>query len=162
MAFSCTMFRGMLSSPSASRVDGSGIGPSITHLFDSYLVRIKFSIFASEGLCPGASFASQYLLALVFPHLRIVCSCSSVQASKSTDFTRLMWVPMPRCMPEHRIQTKTPRFQLAHRGCLFLLQSAQTLLPSSLTKALRVCAFCAALSAGGRRDIGYVLDSRGV
>lgn len=31
------------SSPS-SRVEGSGIGPSITHLFDSYLVRIKFSI----------------------------------------------------------------------------------------------------------------------
>ena len=33
------------SSPSVSRVAGSGILPSITHLFDSYFVRIKFSIF---------------------------------------------------------------------------------------------------------------------
>lgn len=51
------------------------------------------------------------------------------------------------------MQMKTPRFQLAHRGCLFLLQSAHTLFPSSLTKAFRVCAFFAALSASGRRDI---------
>ena len=35
------------SSPSVSRVDGSGIGPSITHLLDSYFVLIKFSIFLS-------------------------------------------------------------------------------------------------------------------
>lgn len=90
LAFSCTMFKGMLSSPSASNVDGSGIGPSITHLLDSYLVRIKFSIFASEGTWPGASLASQYLLALALPHFRILCSCSSVQASRSTDLTRLM------------------------------------------------------------------------
>ena len=33
------------SSPSASSVAGSGIGPSITHRLDSYLVRMKFSIF---------------------------------------------------------------------------------------------------------------------
>lgn len=37
------------SSPSSS-VEGSGMGPSITHLFDSYLVRMKFSILASEGI----------------------------------------------------------------------------------------------------------------
>ena len=36
------------SSPSASSVDGSGIGPSMTHRFDSYLVRIKFSIFLPD------------------------------------------------------------------------------------------------------------------
>lgn len=35
-----------LSSPT-SNVAGSGIGPSITHRFDSYLVRIKFSILLS-------------------------------------------------------------------------------------------------------------------
>jgi hypothetical protein len=27
-----------------------------------------------------------------------------------------MWVPMPRWMPEQRMQTKTPMFQLAHLG----------------------------------------------
>ena len=32
------------SSPSASKVDGSGIGPSMTHLLDSYFVLMKFSI----------------------------------------------------------------------------------------------------------------------
>lgn len=37
------------SSPSASSVAGSGIGPSITQRFDSYFVRMKFSIFLSEN-----------------------------------------------------------------------------------------------------------------
>lgn len=129
--FSCTFFRGCatvsptswiialaltISSSSGSRDEGSGIPPSMTHRFDSYFVRIKFSIFASEGTCPGASFASQYLFALALPHLSTLCSCSSVQVSRSTDLTLLICVPMPRCMPEHRMQTKTPRFQLAHRG----------------------------------------------
>jgi len=53
------------------------------------------------------------------------------------------------------MQTKMPRFQLAHLGCLFFLQSAQLLLPSNFTKLFSVCWFCAALSAPGfgRRDI---------
>lgn len=98
-AFSCTTFRGCYtvsemarisgeilqhttsSSASEPKVAGSGIGPSMTHLFESYLVRMKFSILlvelsmdrnkrlwrgthVSEGTWPGASFASQYL---VFP-----------------------------------------------------------------------------------------------
>lgn len=149
-------------SSSASSVVGSGIGPSITHRFDSYFVRMKFSIFASDGLCPTASFASQYLLALVLPHLSMLCICSSFQASSSTDFTLLMCVPMPRCMPEHRMQTKTPRFQLAHRGCLFLLQSAHTLFPSNFSRAFKVVAFCAvrSLPAGCRRDIMNMRPSR--
>ena len=49
LAFSCTTLSGTSSSPSASRDAGSGIGPSIIHLLDSYFVLIKFSIFASEG-----------------------------------------------------------------------------------------------------------------
>lgn len=114
--FSLTMLRGMSSSPSTSSVAGSGRGPSIHHLFSSYLVRIKFSILASEGVCPAASLASQYLLARALPQLRMLCSCSSVQASRSTDLTLLIWVPMPRWMPEQRMQMKIPRFQLAHRG----------------------------------------------
>jgi hypothetical protein len=114
--FSFTTLRGTSSSPSTSSVAGSGMGPSITHRFSSYLVRMKFSILASEGTWPGASFASQYLFARAFPQLRMLCSCSSVHESKSTDLTRLMWVPMPRWMPEQRMQMKTPRFQLAHLG----------------------------------------------
>jgi hypothetical protein len=123
-------------SPS-SNVEGSGIGPSITQRLDSYLVRIKFSIFDSEGTCPGASFASQYLysvsglgfmvehlathlLALAFPHFNMLWVCSSVQESKSTDLTLLMCVPMPRWIPEHRMQTNIPRFQLAHRGSVYV------------------------------------------
>jgi len=35
------------SSPSPPRVEGSGMGPSMTHRFESYLVRIKFSILLS-------------------------------------------------------------------------------------------------------------------
>lgn len=92
------------------------MGPSITHLFESYFVRIKFSIFASDGTCPGASLASQYLFAREFPHTSTLCSCSSVHESRSTDLTLLMCVPIPRWMPEQRMQTKIPKFQLAHRG----------------------------------------------
>lgn len=36
------------------------------------------------------------LLALPLPHFSTLCSCSSVQASRSTDLTRLMCVPIPR------------------------------------------------------------------
>lgn len=77
---------------------------------------MKFSIFASDGTCPGASLASQYLFARAFPHTSTLCNCSSVHESRSTDLTLLMCVPIPRWMPEQRIQTKIPRFQLAHRG----------------------------------------------
>lgn len=56
------------------------------------------------------------LLARPFPHFNTLCNCSSVQASRSTDLTRLIWVPIPRWMPEQRMQTKMPRFQEAHRG----------------------------------------------
>lgn len=129
----------------------------MTHLFDSYLVLIKFSILDSDGTCPACNLASQYLFALAFPHLRTLCSCSSVQASRSTDLTRLICVPMPRCIPEQRMHTNTPRFQLAHLGCLLRLQSAQTLLPSSLTRAFSVWAFCAALSAGALALLRFIL-----
>jgi hypothetical protein len=184
--FSCTFFKGCsllavflessrlaltISSSSVSRVEGSGIGPSIVQRFDSYFVRMKFSIFASDGTCPGASFASQYLFARAFPHFSTLCNCSSVHVSRSTDFTLLMCVPIPRCMPEQRMQIKTPRFQLAHRGSvamsaqpltmtryylrLFLLQSEHVLLPSSFTRFFRVARFCSARSAAGlgRRDM---------
>ena len=153
------------SSSSASSVEGSGIGPSITQRFDSYFVRIKFSIFASDGMWPGASFDSQYLFARALPHFSTLCSCSSVQVSRSTDLTLLMCVPMPRCIPEHRMQMKTPRFQLAHRGSteqlvkalyvisrsvrLFRLQSEHVLLPSSFTRFFSVPRFCSARSAAG-------------
>lgn len=90
LCFSLTSPRGMSSSPSTSNDDGSGIGPSITHLFESYFVLIKFSILASDGTWPGANLASQYLFALAFPHFNTLCTCSSVQESRSTDFTRLI------------------------------------------------------------------------
>lgn len=88
--FSLTRLSGTSSSPSASRDAGSGMGPSMTHLLSSYFVRIKFSILASEGVCPGASLSSQYLFARAFPQLRMLCICSSVQESRSTDLTLLM------------------------------------------------------------------------
>lgn len=88
--FSLTTLNGTSSSPSASNVAGSGIGPSITQRLSSYFVRMKFSILASEGMWPGANFASQYLLARAFPQFMTLCSCSSVHESRSTDLTRLM------------------------------------------------------------------------
>lgn len=156
LCFSLTILSGTSSSPSASSVEGSGSGPSMTHLLSSYLVRMKFSILASDGTWPGASFDSQYLFARALPQFKTLCSCSSVQVSRSTDLTLLMWTPMLRWMPEQRMQMKTPRFQLAHRGCLFLLQSAHILLGSNFTSDLSVAWFFAALSAagfGGRLDI---------
>ena len=91
VAFSRTTFNGTSSSAAASlNVLGSGIGPSITHLLLSYFVRMKFSILASLGTCPGASLSSQYLFALPLPHLSMEASCSSVQLSRSTDLTREM------------------------------------------------------------------------
>lgn len=173
LCFSFTRLSGTSSSPSASSVAGSGIGPSITQRLDSYFVLMKFSILASDGTCPTASLASQYLFALEFPHFSTLCSCSSVHASRSTDLTLLICVPIPLCIPEHRMQMKIPRFQLAHLGSkysvslcgpreinsssrLFLLQSAHVLFPSNFNKLLIVFVFCAARSAagfGGRRDI---------
>ena len=81
----------------------------------------------------------------------------------------------------YRMQTKMPRFQLAHLGSifkdrsvefihggtrkkknalrLFLLQSAQLLFDSNFTRLFRVCWFCAARSAPGfcRLDISVVV-----
>ena len=155
IAFSLTTFSGTSSSalPSSS-VLGSGIGPSITHLLLSYLVLIKFSILASFGTWPIASLCSQYLFALAFPHRSMEAICSSVQESRSTDFTREMCTPMLRCMPEQRMHMKTPMFQEAHRGCLLRLQSAHDLLVSSLTSCLSVARFCSLLSGpAARRDM---------
>jgi hypothetical protein len=56
------------------------------------------------------------LFARELPHFKTLCNCSSVQASRSTDLTRLIWVPIPLWMPEQRMQTKIPRFHEAHRG----------------------------------------------
>lgn len=96
VCFSLTRLRGTSSSPSTSKDAGSGIGPSMTHLFSSYLVRIKFSILASEGAWPSANLSSQYLFARALPQLRMLCICSSVQESRSTDLTLLMWTPILR------------------------------------------------------------------
>lgn len=82
--FSCTLLKGT-SSSDTSRVDGSGMPPSITQRFDSYFVRMKFSIFASDGIWPCANLASQYLFARALPHFKTLWSCSSVQESRSTD-----------------------------------------------------------------------------
>lgn len=119
--------------------------------------------------------AQYYLFALPFPHLSILWVCSSVHESRSTDLTRLICVPIPRWMPEQRMQTKIPRFQLAHLGSvyelaswlhicpkrlvrLFFLQSAQLLFTSSLTRLFSVARFCSTrLSAGfARRDMAVV------
>lgn len=57
------------------------------------------------------------------------------------------------------IHMKSPRFQLAHLGSLFLLQSAHILFPGNLSSDLMTAWFAAALSAAlaaaglGRRDI---------
>lgn len=155
-AFSCTTFNGTSSSISpSSNVLGSGIGPSMTHRLLSYFVLMKFSILASLGTWPSANLCSQYLFALALPHLIMLCICSSVQESRSTDFTLETCVPMPRWIPEQRMQMNTPIFQLAHRGCLLRLQSAQLLFDSTLTSAFRVARLASARSApaGGRRDM---------
>ena len=159
IAFSLTTFSGTSSSPvPSSNVLGSGIGPSITHLLLSYFVRIKFWILDSFGTCPSANLCSQYLFARALPHRSIDCICSSVQASRSTLLTREMCVPMPRWMPLQRMQTKTPMFHEAQRGCLLTLQSAQDLLDSSFTSCLRVARFCSVRSGpeGVLRDIVLV------
>lgn len=53
----------------------------------------------SAHLCPCKYTQAQqritHLFALAFPHFTTLCSCSSVQASRSTDLTLLICVPMP-------------------------------------------------------------------
>lgn len=167
LARSCTTFNGTSSSPSSpSNVAGSlGTGPSIAHRLESYFVRIKLSILPSFGTCPSASLCSQYRFARLLPHFTILASCSSVHESRSMDFTREMWTPRERWMPEQRMQTKTPRFQEAQRGCLLRLQSAQSLLLSSLVSVLSAARLRSVVStaAGARRDIVVVVvvDVRG-
>ena len=50
-------------------------------------------------LWPGPKYTDLFALAL--PHFNTLCSCSSVHVSRSTDLTRLICVPIPRCIPEH-------------------------------------------------------------
>ncbi len=85
----------------------------------------------------------------------MLCSCSSVHESRSTDLTRLMCVPIPRWMPEHRMQRKTPEVSSSPSGDLgraissvtikkkithsensrlFFLQSAHSLLASNFRR----------------------------
>ena len=59
-----------------------------------------------------------YLFALRLPHFIIISVCSSVQASKSADLTLEICVPIPLCIPEQRIQMKTPKDHDAQRGCV--------------------------------------------
>jgi hypothetical protein len=51
------------------------------------------------------------------------------------------------------MQMNIPRFQLAHRGCLLRLQSAQLLFDSSLTNCFSVAVFWAALPEDVWRDM---------
>jgi hypothetical protein len=216
-----------MSSSSASRVEGSGTGPSMVQRFDSYFVRMKFSILlywcqnkerdeggayarfrgnvswsqfclpVSANVSPVSSIV-QYtdLFALALPHLIMLCSCSSVHESRSTDLTLLMCVPMPRWIPEHlknvserlgRREVVVPytyeeaQVPASPAGVcdplalpapvadsanirLFLLQSAQLLFDSSLTRLFSVARFTSARSAAGlgRRDmVGRVSCARG-
>ena len=98
-------------------------------------LRLPISIRRKLRIHAGPDNGIAHLFALVFPHRSTLCNCSSVQASRSTDLTRLICVPIPRCIPEqlrphyqllcggigmkatiYRMQTKIPKFQLAHRG----------------------------------------------
>lgn len=69
--------------------------------------------------------------------------------SRSIDLTRLIWVPMLRWMPEHRMHKKHPMFHDAQRVS-FRLQSAHTLLSGSFTRLRSVRAFASASA----RDCG--------
>ena len=51
-----------MSEATSSNTEGSGGGVGDrTHLFEEYFVRMKFSIFESEGMWDGGREASQYL-----------------------------------------------------------------------------------------------------
>jgi hypothetical protein len=62
------------------------------------------------------------------------------------------------------MQMKIPRFQLAHRGSLFRLQSAQTRFPGSFRRFFMTAWFAAALSAVGldRRDMAVAVKVGGM
>lgn len=82
------------------------------------------------------SHITTYLFARSLPQRIMFSTWSGIHVSRSTDLTRrkvsvtpsssspiqqedsplLIWVPIERWTPEHRIQTKTPIFQDAHRG----------------------------------------------
>jgi hypothetical protein len=59
-----------LSSSESSRVDGSGIPPSITHRLDSYFVRMKFSI-----LLPRSAYLPQKLDCIYIRLRRYMARC---------------------------------------------------------------------------------------
>ena len=79
-----------------------------------------------------------YLLARRFPHLTIFWVCSSVQASRSADFTLDICVPIPLWIPEHRMQMKTPSDHDAHLGCVATWQSAQTRFSGRLSNSFKL------------------------
>ena len=122
--FSCTLLKGYVkyqrrnflekmwlttSSSDTSRVDGSGMPPSITQRFDSYFVRMKFSIFlyrvsfvivthgrrktyASDGIWPCANLASQYLFRLeqfvAVKDIRLTCLPAHYPTSRHSGVAR--------------------------------------------------------------------------
>lgn len=102
------------------------------------------SICACQSLVRVPCITTTDLFARALPHRSMLANCSSVHVSRSTDLTRLMCVPIPRCIPEHllsplsatsqqpawhstavpyRMHINTPRFQLAHLGSMSCRQS---------------------------------------
>uniref|UniRef100_A0A2M4D6T9 Putative secreted protein n=1 Tax=Anopheles darlingi TaxID=43151 RepID=A0A2M4D6T9_ANODA len=78
-------------------------------------------------------------------------TCSGVQLSRFTDFTRLMCTPRFRCMPAQRMQRNTPKFQDAQRGPFasqstqYLLSSSRSIFVSSIWHFSCIC-FCRSVS----------------
>lgn len=57
--------------------------------------------------------SATHLFALALPHRSMLCSCSSVHESRSTDLTLLIWVPMPLWIPEHLSSSSASLFAVA-------------------------------------------------
>lgn len=95
---------------SSSSVEGSGVGPSIIHRLDSYLVRMKFSIFLRNSHQPQIqpnSFHNRLTLPTEYGQAQVSppSTCSGVSKSNELSSRQLRLNPLvgPRIPPFQHI-----------------------------------------------------------
>lgn len=84
--------------------------PMVRQSGKAYLVE------SDEGFMWPWLLSSQTLFASSFPIEDITLMSSMGQSSRSSERTRERCVPRLRCIPEHSIHMRAPRFKLAQSG----------------------------------------------
>lgn len=80
--------------------------------------KMAYLVESDDGFIRPWLLSSQTLFANSFPMEDITLMSSIGQSSRSSDRTRDRCVPRFRCIPEHSIHIRAPRFKLAQSGSI--------------------------------------------